>query len=136
MSLLHLHRLGPGPGFVPRLSHALSCQGIGFPMLYDRRRIILSHNTADLSLETYGHSVRLREVGLRHPLKLRAKPSQKFTFRVLINNLLRWRINAESIYPCHPGLHLELAVVNPRFVIQKVPGQKHRRSSPVQPEMI
>ena len=63
----------------------------------------------------------LWQIDLRHSLELRAKPAKKVPLRVLINHLFGRRVDAEGIDPCDPGLHLKLAVMNSRFVIEKVP---------------
>ena len=101
-----------------------------------RSRIILADGATVAGLHFQGHEMRLRQPRFGHSGQLGNPAADKHAFRILIERLLRGRVDAQRIDARGPRLHLELAEMNARLEIKKVPPQINGRLTPVQPKVV
>jgi hypothetical protein len=71
-------------------------------------------------------------IGAGRPTELRNPAGDKAVLRIMIKELLRRIIDPYSIQPDRASLHLKLAEVYPRVVIEKYSGEAGVNSSPVE----
>ena len=73
-----------------------------------------------LRLFDHVHRMRFGNASVGDPFEFRYPAPDKSALRILVSRLFGWRVDSDRVNSCDAALHLQLVVVNPGFVIEKL----------------
>ena len=96
----------------------------------------LADSQLQMLLHDNRHAPRLKQPRIRHAAHVRQPAAHEMAMRIMVVRLFDGVVNARGVDASRTGLHLHLAPMDTRLVVQKLSRQPLPHGSPMQPQRI